>query len=60
MQIEGGDVACIAVLIAGECVDGVGVTVGKSLRGLEGGVGNKGCIVGDWDCKVTWSAVLQY
>lgn len=58
VKVEGGDVAGVAVLVAGEGVDGVRVAVGKRLRRLESCIGNDSCVVGNDICKVSWAMVL--
>lgn len=45
MEIEGGDVAGVAVLVVGEGVCGVGIAVWEGLGGLEGGVGEEGGVL---------------
>ena len=59
MQVEGGYVACGAVFVGGEGVDCIGETVGEGFGGLEGGVGEEGCVeCGLGVCKVGWSVRL--
>ena len=59
MQVERGDVPCVAVFVGGEGVDCVGVAVWDGLGGLEGGVGDEGCVVGEWGFEVGWSTMLE-
>lgn len=47
MQVEGGDGTCVALFVGGEGVDCVGVAVWDGLGGLEVGVGDESCVVGE-------------
>lgn len=49
MEVERGDVACVAVFVAGEGVDAVGRAVVDIFWGLEGEAWDGGCIVGAVD-----------
>lgn len=45
VEIEGGDIAGVAVLVVGEGVCYVGIAVWEGLGGLEGGVGEEGDVL---------------
>lgn len=59
MEVQRGNVTCVAIFVASKSVDGIRIAVGKGLRRLESCIGNEGGIVGNDFGEISGAMVLD-